>query len=131
MRNEIVNLFARLNDRSCRILALEALLFSGVFGLAYRSWVLFGVLLLLLWSALVLFKSKVFVMIALSCLWGFIAASIGYSSGGWPWALACGAGMMVIGVLAHVRELNFSLNCDCHFPVVFSSTHRWRKHYLN
>jgi hypothetical protein len=134
MSNEIVKFIGRFSDRNYRILGFEALLFSGVFGAAYQSWIVFGAMLLGLFLMLSLAKGKVYAMVALSGLWGIIAASIGHSSGSWSWTIACGVGMLLVGIIAHMKSLNLSVDRGTIFSCDFvdrSTNHRWRRQGLN
>ena len=134
MQNKIEELAGRLRDKNYQILGFEALLFSGVFGAAYQSWIVFGAMLLGLCWMLGLTKGKVYAMVALSCLWGIIAASIGHSFGGWQWALACGLGMVLVGIKAHTRSLDFSVEHEPLLPCGSPNrviNHRWGRQNLN
>jgi len=105
MRNFFVRILKGLDDRACRILAFEAVLFPGVYGVASSSWIVFGVMLLVLWGLLALPGGKIYTTIALSGLWGAIAASIGYSFGRTHWAVGLGVGAFVFGLLVHAADL--------------------------
>jgi hypothetical protein len=105
MRNFFVKILKELDDRACRILAFEAVLFSGIYAVAHLSWVVFGVMLVVLWGLLALPRGKIYVTIALSVLWGFIGVSIGYGLGRGPWAVGLGLAVFVFGLLVHVADL--------------------------
>lgn len=134
MQNRVKELAGQLMDKDCQVLIWEVLLFSGVFAAAYRSWTLFGVMLPGLFWMLTLPKGKIYVSVALSCLWGIIVASLGYSFGGWPWATVCGVGMLLVGIGTHMRNLILSVDCKM-IPRRFIDTqainHRWGRHTLN
>jgi hypothetical protein len=105
MRNFFVRILKGLDDRACRILAFEAVLFSGVYAAAHLSWVVFGVMLFVLWGLLALPGGKINATIALSALWGFIGAAIGYGLGREPWAIGLGLAVFVFGLLVHAADL--------------------------
>ena len=95
----------RFQKDSMIILWTEAVLFSVVFGIAYRSVVvpviLFSVLFVLLRSP----KRIMYAIVLLSLLWGIIFAALGYDGGGWIWALVLGGFVFYKGVRIHLRDL--------------------------
>lgn len=95
----------RFEKNSMIILWSEAVLFSVVFGIAYRSGIvpvfLFGVLFYLLRSP----KRIIYAVILLSFLWGLIFAALAYEAGGWIWALALGGFVIYRGIRIHLRDL--------------------------
>jgi hypothetical protein len=109
MRNFFVKIVRqgreRLREKAVWILGFEALLFSGVFAVIGISWMVFWSFLLLFWAGLWFSKGKIVVMLVLCAMWGFIAASLGYGFGQWPWALAFGSGFFLFGVMKHWGEL--------------------------
>jgi len=105
MRNFFVKILKGLDDRVCRILAFEAVLFSGVYAVAHLSWIVFGVMLLLLWGLLALPGGKIYATIALSALWGIIGVSLGYGLGRDLWAVGLGLTVFVFGLLVHAADL--------------------------
>jgi hypothetical protein len=135
MRNFFVKILKGLNDRVCRILAFEALLFSGVFAAAYSSWLVFCCLTLLLWVVICFPNGKLITMIALCGMWGLAAASIGYSFGRWPWAAGLGLGFFLFGMMVHLDKLDSilsghgSLNADN--AVDWRANIRWRRENSN
>jgi len=105
MRSAFVRILKGLADRACGILAFEAVLFSGVYAVAHLSWIVFGVMLLVLWGLLAFPGGKIYATIALSALWGIIGASIGYGLGRDPWAIGLGLTVFVFGLLVHAADL--------------------------
>ena len=135
MLSTIKKLAIRCRERDFRVLGFESLLFSVVFGVAFHSWVVFIGLLSGLLCLLGLPKGKLYASIALSILWGFVACSIGNSSGSWTWAIACGLGMFLAGMAAHMRGLNLPFDWSTRFywdtPDSLRADHRWRRNNLN
>ena len=78
-----------LNNKNIRILGFEALLFSALYGVAFRSWVVFGVMFLGSFWLLNRPRGTVHMIYAMSLLWGFIAFSVGHSIS-WGWAAMLG-----------------------------------------
>lgn len=117
---------ALLNNKNFRILGFELLLFLVVFGIAYRSWLMLGLMLAGLSWLMSRPKGTVYMIYALSSLWGFIAFSIGYSLG-WGWASVLGMAFFLVGITAHTSGLQRPLDR----PV--SSRHKhtdeWRRNW--
>lgn len=97
-----------LNNKNFMILGFEIFLFSGVFGIAYHSWLVFGLMFLGLFLLMNISKNTVYMVITMSLIWGFIAFSIGYSSGEWSWAVILGGIFFLLGVGAHMIGLKRS-----------------------
>ena len=93
-----------LNNKNIRILGFEALLFSALYGVAFRSWVVFGVMFLGSFWLLNRPRGTVHMIYAMSLLWGFIAFSVGHSIS-WGWAAMLGVIFFLIGVRAHFTGL--------------------------
>ena len=103
-------------DQNYRILLFEQLLFSALYGVAFRSWVVFAVMFLCSSWLLNRPRGTVHMIYAMSFLWGFIAFSIGYSIS-LVWATALGGSFFLIGIKAHLTGIKkpvakkfFSLN---------------------
>lgn len=115
-----------LNNKNFRILGFELLLFFVIFGIAYRSWLVSGLMLVGLSWLMSRPQGTVYMIYALSSLWGFIAFSIGYSLG-WGWASVLGLAFFLVGVTAHASGLKRPLDR----PV--SSRHKhtdeWRRNW--
>ncbi len=92
------------NEKNFRILGFELLLFSMVFGIAYGSWLIFGLMLVGLSWLMSRPKGTFYLIFVLSFLWGFIAFSIGYSLG-WGWGAVAGLAVFLFGVNAHMSGL--------------------------
>jgi len=101
-KNQIAQLF---NDKNFVKLWFELLLFSAVFEIAFRSWVVFGVMFLGSFWLLNRPRGTVHMIYAMSFLWGFIAFSIGYGIS-WGWAAALGGSFFLLGMRAHLTGLN-------------------------
>ena len=93
-----------LGDSNFMILWFEQLLFSALYGVAFRSWVVFGVMFLGSFWLLNRPRGTVHMIYAMSLLWGFIAFSIGHSIS-WGWAAALGVIFFLIGVRTHLTGL--------------------------
>ena len=94
----------RLSDSNFMILWFEQLLFSALYGIAFRSWLVFGVMFLGSFWMLNGRRGTVHMIYAMSLLWGFIAFSIGYSIS-WGWAAALGGLFFLVGIMAHLTGL--------------------------
>jgi hypothetical protein len=77
---------------------------SALFGIAFRSWVVFGVMFLASFWLLNRPRGTVHMIYAMSLLWGFIAFSVGHSIS-WGWATALGMAFFLLGVGAHLTDL--------------------------
>ena len=113
-----------LNNKNFIILGFESLLFSGVFGIAYHSWLVFGIMFLGLSLLLKRSKNMVYIIVALSLLWGFIAFSIGYSSGEWIWGVTLGVIFFLFGVGAHLKNLKRPMDSMAFWD---RNTDEWRR----
>lgn len=100
---------ALLNNKNFRILGFELLLFFVVFGMAYHSWLVLSLVLVGLSWLMSSPKGTVYMIYALSSLWGFIAFSIGYSLG-WGWASVLGLVFFLVGITAHMSGLQRPLD---------------------
>lgn len=114
------------NDKNSRILWFELMIFFIIFGIAYRSWLVPSLVLVGLSWLMSRPKGTVYMIFALSFLWGFIAFSIGYSLG-WGWASVLGLTFFLVGMTAHMSGLKWPLDR----PV--SSRHQnaneWRRNW--
>ncbi len=117
---------ALLNNKNFRILGFELLLFFVVFGIAYRSWLVLSLMLVGLFWLMSRPKGTVYMIYALSSLWGFIAFSIGYSLG-WGWASVLGLAFFLIGVTAHMSGLKRPL--DRPVSSRHQNTNEWRRNW--
>jgi len=98
----------RLGDSNHIILLFELLLFSVLYGVAFRSWIVSGLMILGLYWIMSRPKGTVYMIFALSFLWGFIAFSIGHSIS-WGWATALGMAFLLLGLGAHMTGLKKSI----------------------
>ncbi len=99
----------RFDKASMRILGAEAVLFSALFGVIFRSWPVAMVLFLALFSLLHNQSRAVYAVFILSFLWGFIFAGLTIDFG-WVWALVLGGMVFYKGIKIHLRELKRSPN---------------------
>lgn len=97
------------NDKNLKILWFELIIFFIIFGIAYRSWLVLSLVLGGLSWLMSRPKGTVYMIYALSSLWGFIAFSIGYSLG-WGWASGLGLAFFLVGVTAHTSGLQRPLD---------------------
>jgi hypothetical protein len=95
---------ANLGDSNFVILWFEQLLFSALYGIAFHSWVVFGLMFLGSFWLLNRPRGTVHMIYAMSLLWGFIAFSIGHSIS-WGWATMLGMAFFLLGVGAHLTGL--------------------------
>ncbi len=108
MSRHIKKFIAQFYDKIFASLWLESLLFSVLIGIGFRSWVVSGLMFLGLTLLIHQPKGTVYTVVALSLMWGYIAASIGYSFGGWLWAAVLGSLGLIQGVRIHWRKLGLS-----------------------
>ena len=109
MFKQIKRFITRLfNDKIFAKLCFEILVFSMLLGIGFKSWIIFGLIFFGLSWLLHQFNGKIYTVIALSCVWGFIAASIGYSFGGWLWAAILGIIVLIKGIRVYWRKLELS-----------------------
>ena len=93
----------RINKNSVFVWA-ELIIFSIIYGLAFHSWVVFGVIFLGSFWLLNRPRGTVHIIYAMSFLWGFIAFSVGHSIS-WGWASVLGMTFFLLGVGAHLNGL--------------------------
>ncbi|MBP9854149.1 MAG: hypothetical protein KBD53_04700 [Candidatus Omnitrophica bacterium] len=92
-----------INDKNFVILNFEILLFSALYGVAFRSWLIFSGMLLGASWLLNRPRGVKHTIYAMSILWGFIAFSVGRSLS-WGWAVALGIFFFLIGAKAHFNS---------------------------
>ena len=94
----------KFDTKSIVILWFEILMFAMIYGRAFRSWLVFGIIFF--GSAVLMYvpKRTVYIIIAVSFLWGFIAFSIGHSLS-WGWAMGLGMTFLLLGIRAHLSGL--------------------------
>ena len=97
------------NDQNSRLLWSELIIFFIIFGIAYRSWLVLSLMLAGLSWLMSRPKGTVYMIFALSSLWGFIAFSIGYGLG-WGWASVSGLVFFLVGITAHMSGLKRPLD---------------------
>lgn len=97
-------LITRCNDKNFMILGFELFLFSALYGVAFRSWVVFGVIFFGLSWLLNRPRGTAHMICAMSVLWGFIAFSVGHSIS-WGWATVLGMAFFLLGMGAHLTGL--------------------------
>ena len=108
MMKHIKKFISQFNDQNLRFLCFELLLFSALYGIAFRSWAVWGVMLLGLVWLLGRTRGVAYMIYAMSLLWGFIAFSIGHSIS-WGWATALGMAFFLVGLGAHSTGLKKSV----------------------
>ena len=99
-----------LNDTNYRILGLEIVLFSGLFGITAHSWLVFGLMSLSLFWLLNRSKGIVYSIFVLSFIWGFLVFAIIFNGGEWKWATAMAGIMFLFGLRLHFRDLKRPLS---------------------
>jgi len=95
----------RFDKKSTWLLCAEAFIFAMIYGLMFKTW--------LVWAALfipcVILLSKpntaVYTIFIICGLWTFIFAALGYGIGGWIGAVIVGTTVFYKGVRLHLREL--------------------------
>ena len=127
MRHLTRKFMAQFKDRDFRVLWCEILVFSGVLGGGFRSWLVFGLAFAGLNWLVQQRNGQWYAVLAISGIWGYIAAAIGHSFGGWAWAGILGGGVFIKGVLAHKRELKRSW-VEIGLPKVINSA-TWRQNW--
>src|SRR5262249_48362611 len=93
-----------LNNKNNLILYFEIILFSILYSIAFHSWIIFVIMFLCLSYLLSKHWGIVYIIYAMSFLWGFIAFSIGYGMS-LGWAVVLGGAFFVLGVQAHLTGL--------------------------
>lgn len=93
-----------INNKNFMILGFEIFLFSVLYGIAFHSWIVFGVTFLGSSWLLNRPRGTANMICAMSVLWGFIAFSIGHSIS-WGWATALGMTFFLLGLGAHLTGL--------------------------
>jgi predicted membrane protein len=126
MVKHIKKFMSQLNDQNFRLLYFELLLFFVLFGIAYRSWLVLSLVLVGLSWLMSRPKGTVYMIFALSSLWGFIAFSIGYSLG-WGWASVLGLAFFLVGITAHTTGLTRPL--DRPIPSRHKNANDWRRNW--
>lgn len=114
------------NDKNSRLLWSELMIFSIIFGIAYRSWFVLILMLVGLSWFMSRPKGTVYMIYALSSLWGFIAFSIGYSLG-LGWASVLGLTFFLMGITAHMSGLKRPL--DRPVSLRHRNTDDWRRNW--
>lgn len=98
----------RFDKKSTWLLGIEAFVFAAIYGLMFKTWIVWAVLFLP--SAILLSKPKtaVYTILIVCALWTFIFAAIGFGIGGWIGAVVVGATVFYKGVRLHLRDLKRS-----------------------
>ena len=101
-------MLVRFERNSTLLLWLESFIFAVIYGLMFKTWIVWAVLFLP--SAILLSKPKtaVYTIFVICGLWTFIFAALGYGIGGWIGAVVVGATVFYKGVRLHLRELKRS-----------------------
>lgn len=124
MLRHIRGLYA--SDQNSRLLWSELIIFFIIFGIAYRSWLVLSLVLVGLSWIMSGPKGTIYMIFALSSLWGFIAFSIGYSLG-LGWASGLGLAFFFLGVTAHMSGLKRPL--DRPLSSRQKNTNEWRRNW--
>ncbi len=98
----------RFDKKSTWLLWAEAFIFAVIYGLMFKTWVVWGILFL--GSAVLLSKPRtaVYTIFIICGLWTFLFAAFGYGIGGWIGAVVVGATVFYKGVRLHLRDLKRS-----------------------
>ncbi len=97
----------RLAPESMKILWMELMIFSIIYGLIYRSGIVFGVVFIGL-AMLIKPKRAIYAIFILGFMWAFIFVGLGYDWGGWQWATVLGAIVYLNAIRLHFRDLKWS-----------------------
>lgn len=114
----------RLGNSNFMILCFEQFLFSVLYGIVFRSWVVFGVIFFSSFWLLNRPRRTVNMTYAMSFLWGFIGFSIGHSIS-WGWATALGMAFFMLGIVAHLTGLKKLVGDTV--ALVISNSAEWRR----
>jgi hypothetical protein len=87
---------ARFNEKNINILSGEIIIVATIAGVMYKSWWVFGVVLLALIIGIVIPRIAIFLAIGFSIAWGII----GYSVGNWFGSSGASLVLAMIGFLA-------------------------------
>ena len=95
----------RFDKKSTLLLWVEAFIFAVIYGLMFKTWLVWAILFVP--SAILLSKSRtaVYTIFIICGLWTFIFAALGYGIGGWIGSVVVGATVFYKGVRLHLREL--------------------------
>ncbi len=104
----IKKFMTRFYDKIFVTLWVDGFLFSTLIGIAQHSLVLTVLMLVGLSWLICRPKGTVYMVVAMSISWGYIGASIGYSFGGWIWAMIFGSLFLIQGLRIHWRKLQLS-----------------------
>ncbi len=101
---------AQLNQAGIRFLWLELLIFSAIYGLMFKSWLVWGAIFFSLAILLNRPKGPVYMVFALSFLWSIVFFGLGVGFGGWAGGLVTGGIVFWIGVKRHISDLPWRRN---------------------
>jgi len=98
----------RFNKSSIRLLWLESFIFSVIYALMFKNWLVWAALFLP--SAILLSRpgTAVYTIFIICGLWVFIFAALGYGIGGWIGGVVVGATVFYKGVRLHLCDLKRS-----------------------
>ena len=120
----IKNFTAKLANHNYRILWAEAVVLAVIIGAGFASWP--GVIILLAALTWVLNTQwgTVCLIGLFSCVWTFLAGTIGFGLGGWAWALLLGILALISGFKIHLRDLKRPFN---HIVTGQIDTNEWKE----
>ena len=103
-------MLVRFDRKSTLLLWLESFIFAVIYGVMFKTWIVWAVLFLL--SAILLSKPKtaVYTIFIICSLWTFIFAAFGYGIGGWVGEVAVGVTVFYKGVRLHWHLERQNLN---------------------
>ncbi len=97
--------WVRFDKTSMRFIWVESIIFAGIYGLMFRSWLVGGMILLCLAMLMLRPKSTVYSIFILSLLWSFVFAAIGFGIAGVAGAGILGLIVFINAVRLHFRDL--------------------------
>ena len=118
---------ARFDRAGINFLWLELTIFSVIYGLMIKSWLVFAVLFLGPAWLMSRPQTVVYTVFVMSFLWAWIFAVIGYGFGGWIGAVVLGGLVFSNGVRLHFRDLKRSW-VDADIAVAINAA-QWRQNW--
>jgi hypothetical protein len=96
---------AEFDKTSMRILWAESVIFAGIYGMMFRSWLVGGIIFLCLAVLMLRPKTVVYSIFILSFLWCFVFAAIGFGIAGAVGAVVLGLIVFMNAARLHFRDL--------------------------
>lgn len=99
---------ARFDKTSMQTLWAESLIFAGIYGMMFRSWLVGEMIFLCLTVLMLRSKTVVYSIFILCFLWSFVFAAVGFGIAGVAGAGILGLIIFINAVRLHFRDLKSS-----------------------